>query len=114
MDLIKPQNLTLTREQLAMLMPYLVVSLGAMLSLMIGVMGGAARRVQNNLAVCGVSVITVIAGIYAVSSVWGEPAVTLFNGMLSADYFSNLFNVVLLGATGLVILGSYSYLEKEG
>lgn len=109
-ELIKPQNLTLSREQFAMLLPYLIVSFGAMASLLVGVMGKTSR----NMAVAGLSVITVIAGLFAVGQVWGEPSMTLFNNMLAADYYSNLFNVVLLGATGLVLMSSYSYLEKEG
>lgn len=109
-ELIKPQNLSLTHEQLAMLMPYLVVSLGAMLTLL----GGVFRGFNNKCLAAGLSLVTVVAGIYSLATIWGEPPVTLFNGMLSADYYSSLFNVVFLGATGLVILGSYAYLEKEG
>jgi len=109
-ELIKPQNLSLSSEQLAMLLPYLLVSLGAMVTLLVGVM----KSEKANLLSAGLSVLTVLAGIYAVSHVWGEPSVVLFNKMLAADYYSNLFNVLLLVATGLVILSSYSYLEKEG
>lgn len=110
-QLIKPQNLSLSREQLMLLMPYLVMAVGAMLSLLVGVFSHQAKR---NLAVAGMAVITVVAALFSVTHIWGEPGTTLFNNMLAADYYSSLFNVVLLSATGLVILGSYSYLEKEG
>ncbi|MEW6056568.1 MAG: NADH-quinone oxidoreductase subunit N [Bdellovibrionota bacterium] len=109
-QLIKPQNLTLSREQLAMMMPYLILAVGAMATLLVGVM----KSVRSNLVVAGLSLITVAAAILSVVSVWGEPSMTLFNGMLAADAYSNLFNVLLLGTTGLVLLSSYSYLEKEG
>ncbi|MBI3556437.1 MAG: hypothetical protein HY074_09260 [Deltaproteobacteria bacterium] len=109
-ELIKPQNLTLSREQFAMLLPYLMVAVGAMFTLLAGV----TRQANNKCAAAGVSLVTVVAGIYAVAAIWGEPSITLFNGMLAADYFAGLFNALLLGATGLVILASYSYLEKEG
>jgi NADH-quinone oxidoreductase subunit N len=109
-ELIKPQNLALSREQLSMLMPYLVVAVGAMVTLLAGVM----KTFKGKLPVAGLSLITVLAGLYATASVWNEPSMTLFNGMLAADYYSSLFNVVLLAATGLVILSSYPYLEREG
>lgn len=109
-ELINPQNLTLSREQLAWLLPYLVVAVGGMVTLLAGV----SRSFSKNIAACGAAVVTVIGAIYAIQNIWGEPSIVLFNGMLAADYFSNLFNVVLLGATGLVVLASYSYLEKEG
>ncbi|MBI3541646.1 MAG: NADH-quinone oxidoreductase subunit N, partial [Deltaproteobacteria bacterium] len=109
-ELIKPQNLALSREQLAMLMPYLVVAGGAMITLLLGV----TKNANNKLAAMVMSLVTVLAGIYSVTLVWGEPPMTLFNGMLAADYYAGLLNAVLLGATGLVILTSYSYLEKEG
>src|SRR4051812_10808742 len=109
-ELINPQNLTLSREQLAMLLPYLVVAVGAMVALIAGVL----RSANNKQAAAGLGVLTIVAALYAVTTTWGEPTLTLFNGMLAADYFSGLVNVVLLGATGLVILSSYSYLEKEG
>lgn len=109
-ELIKPQNLTLSREQLAMLMPYLVIAIGAMATLLAGVF----RGFNNKAAAAGVSLLTVAAGLYAVAAIWGEPSITLFNGMLAADYYASLMNLVLIATTGLVILGSYPYLEKEG
>lgn len=109
-ELIKPQNLSLSREQLAMLMPYLVVAIGAMATLLAGVINGF----NNKSAAMGVALVTVVAAIYSVTMIWGEPGIVLFNGMLAADFYSSLFNVVLLGATGLIILVSYPYLEKEG
>jgi NADH-quinone oxidoreductase subunit N len=110
MDLIKPQNLSLSPEQLAMLLPYLVVAVGSMLALLAAVMHGFSTKVA---AAC-VALLTVVGGLFAVSGVWGEPAMTLLNGMLAADYYASLFNALILAATGLVILSSYSYLEKEG
>lgn len=108
-ELINPQNLSLSREQLAWLLPYLVVAMGGMITLLAGV----AKGFNKNIAACGMAVLTVVAGLYSIHTIWGEPGMTLFNGMLAADYYSGLFNVVLLGATGLVVLASYSYLEKE-
>ena len=110
-QLIKPQNLSLSREQLAMLMPYLIMAVGAMASLLAGVMGKSGK---NLTSVAGISIITILAAIYSVTQVWGEPSMLLLNNMLAADYYSNLFNVVLLAATGLVLLSSYHYLEREG
>lgn len=110
-QLIKPQNLSISREQLAMLMPYLIMAFGAMASLLVGVMGKSGK---NLVSVAVISVVTVLASIYSVTQVWGEPSMLLLNNMLAADYYSNLFNVVLLAATGLVILSSYAYLEREG
>ncbi|MBI2605623.1 MAG: NADH-quinone oxidoreductase subunit N [Deltaproteobacteria bacterium] len=116
-ELIKPQNLVLSTEQLAMLMPYLIVAAGAMLTLLAGVIRGSsdpeANRRKRNLAAVLVGIATVTAGLLYTAKIWGEPGAVLFNGMLAADYYTGLMNAVFLAATGLVMLSSYSYLEKE-
>ena len=109
-ELIKPQNLTLSREQMAMLMPYLLLSLGGILTIIASVLHSS----KTNLYAASITVITLLAALWSVTNIWGEPTQVLFNGMLSADYFSSLFNVVLMIATLLVVLSSYPYLEREG
>lgn len=110
-QLIKPQNLSLSAEQLAMLLPYLIVAFGAMATLLVGVSG---KKENRSIAAAGLSIITILVAVCSVARVWGEPSVVMFNNMLAADYYANLFNVLLLGATGLVLLSSFAYLEKEG
>ncbi len=116
-ELIKPQNLALSTEQLAMLMPYLIVAAGAMLTLLAGVIRGSSdpeiNRRKRNLAAVLVGIATVVAGLLHTAKIWGEPGVVLFNGMLAADYYTGLMNAVFPAATPLVMLSSYSYLEKE-
>src|SRR5688500_6632119 len=97
-QLIKPQNLTISREQFVLLLPYLIMSVGSMATLLVGVM----KSVRSNAAVAGLSILILCGALYAISAVWGEPSMTFFNGMMAADYYSSLFNVIFIGATGLL------------
>ncbi len=117
-DLIKPQNLSMSAEQMTMFMPFIIMALGAMMALLAGVLHFSTNLAENqrkrNVASLGISVITLLTTLFCINRVWGEPNMVLFNNMLSIDYFTNLFNVVFVGATLLVSIVSYSYLDKEG
>jgi len=116
-ELIKVENLNFSAQTIQLLMPYLTVCIGGMIALLAGVLKFSKNPIENrkkqNISAFGVSVITSIFAIYYVLRLWGETQSTLFNGMMAADYYSNLFNLILLIATSLVLLSSWSYLEKE-
>ncbi|MGE4232085.1 MAG: NADH-quinone oxidoreductase subunit N [Bacteriovoracia bacterium] len=109
-QIINPLNLSLSKEQLAMLMPYFVISFGAMITLL----GGVFSKTKSNLTAMVMCLITLAATLASISKIWGEPAMMLFNNMLAADYYASLFNCIFVIATALVAISSYSYLEKEG
>ncbi len=108
-ELIKVQNLILSKEQIAWLLPYLIIAFGGMVSLIVGV----AKSFPRNLTTYITALLTLGAALYSIHYTWGEPGITLFNKMLAADNYSNFFNVILILSTGLVVLASYPYLEKE-
>ncbi len=109
-SIIKPQNLELTREQLTMLLPYLILIMGGMLTLLMTVFSPFKNNIKTvAFAAVGVLVLALLSSFY----VWGEPGTTLFNKMMAADYFTNLFNMLFISTTILVILSSISYLDKE-
>lgn len=108
-ELIKVQNLILSKEQIAWLLPYLIIAFGGMVSLIVGV----AKSFPRNLTTYITVLLTLGAALYSIHYTWGEPGITLFNKMLAADNYSNFFNVILILSTGLVVLASYPYLEKE-
>src|SRR4051812_42175981 len=105
MELIKADNLGLTHAQLMLFLPYFIILAGGMLTLLTGV----SKSLMNTPAPRVVAFGTVLAALYSVIGIWGEPGTSLFSGMLAADYFSNLLNVVFLASTALVMLSSFSY-----
>ena len=116
-DLIKPQNLSLSSEQMTMLLPYIIVAIGGMISLLAGVsvysQDPKINKKKRNQAAIGTAMITLFSTFLAIQRIWGEPTIILFNNMLSIDYFSCLFNLVFIGVTALICATSYHYLEKE-
>ncbi|HRK01718.1 MAG TPA: NADH-quinone oxidoreductase subunit N [Oligoflexia bacterium] len=110
-EFIKPQNLSLSPQQLSVLMPYLVVMTGGLITLLLGVF---RKAVNMTVPVAAFSVLTMVLAAYSLFLVWGEPTVSLFNDMMVVDNFSNLFNLIFIVATGLVIVGSNQYLVREG
>ena len=109
MDLIKPENLNLSYEQLMLSLPYFLVLFGAMAALLLGV----TQRFADQLMTKAFSVATCLAAVAAVVYVWGEPSATLYNRMLAADAFSNVFNVLFLAVTALVAVSSFDYLDRQ-
>lgn len=110
MDLINPDNLRLTYEQLMLSLPYFLLLFGAMAALLLGV----TDRFADQLMTKAVTVGTCIAAVAAVAYVWGEPSSLLYNSMLAADAFSNVFNVLFLVVTALVAVSSFDYLDRQG
>jgi NADH-quinone oxidoreductase subunit N len=74
---------------------------------------GVSRRFADQLMTKAITLGTTIAALAAMVYIWGEPTTKLFNGMLAADQFSNLFNGIFLVVTGLVALTSFSYLKRQ-
>lgn len=109
MDFIHPENLSLSSAQLLLCLPYFLMLGGGLIVLIAGV----SRRLSNSCIVPVLSVLTVVAALASVWNIWGEPGTNVFNQMLAADYFSNLFNVVFLVSTLFVLLSSFSYIKDS-
>jgi NADH-quinone oxidoreductase subunit N len=112
LNTINPQNLALHHLQWVALMPYAILALGVLASMLLGTVQFGEKH--SRMPVFAFSCLVVL-GAGAWSSVhWQHEPMQLFNGMMQLDYFSSFFNLLLCGATLLVFLGSYSYLEENG
>ena len=108
-QLIRPDLLNISIDQLKALAPFLIVLGGAALSMVTAVAQiDFLKRTIPTLAV--LTCIGVVA-----ASILGltEPATLLFNNMFSVDGYSAFFNVLILAIAGLTVLASTRYLEQE-
>ena len=109
MELIKVENLTLSSEQWAALLPYLVVATGGMLTVLVSVV----RSAQSATLAMVTAIATALIAIVVNCGLFGEASQSMFNNMMVVDSFSVTFNVLFLGITALVALASKAYLERE-
>ncbi len=119
LNTINPQNLVLSAAQWTALGPYIIVTVGILASMLLatvqfGSAGDAAVKSRHggsrlHLFLFSVAVLLAAGGWTALH--WVKEPVQIFSSMMVADYFSSFFNVLLCGATALIFLGSYSYLE---
>ncbi len=111
LNTINPQNLVLSEAQWFALGPYAIVAVGIMLSMLLATVKFGSGEHGSRLPVFLFSLaVVVVAGIWT-GMHWVKEPMNIFGGAMVADYFSSFFNVLLLSATALVMLGSYSYLE---
>lgn len=110
-QIIKPELLTFTSEQIHALMPYAWVFGGTIVALLLSVL----RRIQPKWPVFIATLATCAAGIYVSSELMHlDQTVILFNGMMVADSYSHFFNCVFLASAALTTLASFRYLDREG
>src|SRR5437868_5846645 len=110
LNTINPQNLSLSAAQWTALGPYVIVTLGILASMVLSTVNFGKNASRFPLFLFSMAVMTgacVWTGIH-----WAHEPMPLFGGMMVVDYFSSFFNMLLCGATALVMLGSYSYLEE--
>ena len=106
---IHPEFLSLSSDQIALLMPYFIVFGGTVLAMLAAVM----KTIQPKWPVFMLSVATVTAGFCFSVGLLGHESTSLFNGMMVIDRFSNFFNLIFLASAGLTILASFRYLDRE-
>lgn len=109
LNTINPQNLVLNAAQWTALGPYIILSVGIILSMLLATVRFGGSRLPLFLF----SLAVVLAAGAWNGMHWVKEPVQIFGGSMVADYFSSFFNVVLCAATALIFLGSYSYLEES-
>jgi NADH-quinone oxidoreductase subunit N len=107
---IRPELLTLASDQIAALMPYFVMFGGAVLAIFAAV----TRSLNPKWSVFLLTLATTVAsGYFAVKQI-PATTITMFDGMMVSDPFSNIFAVVFLSCAALTALASLRYLDREG
>lgn len=107
---INPANFTLSPEHWQGLGAYLLLTAGILLSMLLATVSFQGRI--GKLPLFLFSALVVIAAGAWTGLFWVREPMSVFGGMIQLDYFSSFFNALLLGATLLVMLSSYSYLDE--
>ncbi len=107
---INAQNLTLTDAQWMGLGPFLIMTVGILLSMLLATTSVSSR---SKLPIFLFSCLVVVASGAWTALYWVKEPIQVFGGSLALDYFGSFFNILLLATTLLVFLGSYSYLEES-
>jgi NADH-quinone oxidoreductase subunit N len=110
LNTINPQNLVISDIQWMGLGPYIILTVGTLLSMLL-VTASVSR--QSKLPLFLFTAITLAAAGAWTGLYWMKEPVSVFGGAMVMDYFSSFFNILLCGSTLLVLLGSYSYLEDS-
>ena len=108
---INPANFTLLPEHWNGLLPYLILAVGILLSMLL-----ATIRFDSKIGKLPLFLFTslvVVGAMFSICLFWIKAPMPIFGGMLQLDYFSSFFNILLLGSTLLVLLASYDYLEDH-
>ncbi|MGZ3694371.1 MAG: NADH-quinone oxidoreductase subunit N [Bdellovibrionota bacterium] len=112
LNTINAANLVLSQAQWLALGPYVIMTVGILLSMLLCTVhfgDGPGKKLPLMLF----SALTLaLAGIWT-GMHWVVEPVHAFGGAVVFDYMSSFFTVLLCGATLLVMLGSYSYLEHS-
>lgn len=107
---INPANFTLLPEHWQALGPSLLLTVGILLAMLLATVTFRSQIAKLPLFLFA-GLVTVAAAIW-LGLFWVKEPTFVFGGMLRFDYFSSFFTALLLGATLLVGLSSYSYLEE--
>ena len=91
------------------ILPEIILSVFAMLSLLIGVYGGQDKRTAN--------ITFVTAGLMVITGIWmlfdGSPSETAFNKMFIDDAFSRFAKVLVLLSSAAVLVMSLGYMLRH-
>jgi NADH-quinone oxidoreductase subunit N len=109
LNIIRPELLSLSAEQVQALTPYIYVFGGAIITMLASVV----RFMNPKWPVFLLTLATCCLGAFASIEQMNGASQTLFNGMMVSDAYSNFFNVVFLAAAGLTALASFRYLDRE-
>ena len=91
------------------ILPEIILSVFAMLSLLIGVYGGQDKRTAN--------ITFVTAGLMVITGIWmlfdGSPSETAFNKMFIDDAFSRFAKALVLLSSAAVLVMSLGYMLRH-
>lgn len=111
LNTINPTNLTLSAAQWTALGPFVIVTAGILLSMLLATVPFAREGKPCRLPLFAFSLLVMLGACAWTGTHWVREPVPVFGGMMTLDYFSSFFTVLLCGATALVMLGSFSYLD---
>jgi NADH-quinone oxidoreductase subunit N len=107
---IHPELLSLSAAQVAVLMPYILVFGGAILTTLACVL----KKIDPKWPVFILTLATCVAGAFSSAGLLhAHESQVLFGGMMVVDPFSNLFNLIFLGSAALTTMASFRYLDRE-
>lgn len=106
---IRPELLTISDDQVRVLMPYFIAILGGALAMITSV----GRLVSTKWTTFLVTLATAGAGICSSMGLLAENPQTLFNGMMVIDRFAQTMNIVFFACMGMTALASIRYLDEE-
>jgi NADH-quinone oxidoreductase subunit N len=111
LSILRPELMVLTSQQIATLMPYFLLFGGACIAILFSVL----KIMSPKWPVVLVSVAACAAAAWSASSLscHSTTTLTLFNGMMISDPFSNIFNVLFLVSAAATCLLSIKYLDQE-
>src|SRR5687768_11843201 len=109
LNTIKPELLTLTADQIRVLMPLLLVCGGGILA----ILGSVTRILKPKYLVFFLVLLTTGAAGYSAYELMPAESVILFNGMMVSDSFAHFFNILFLASAALTCLISFRYLDHE-
>ncbi len=109
LKIIRPELLSLSQSQIHALMPYFWTFGGTL----VAVLASVSRLLKPKWPVFIITVLTCIAGIFFSLDLVPQSPVSLFNGMMISDPYSNIFNIVFLSSVCLTSFSSLRYLDKE-
>jgi NADH-quinone oxidoreductase subunit N len=107
--LIRTELLSLSAEQLTVLMPFFWAFGGCVAAILLSVLRVISPKWPVFLVVlasCGL-------GVYSSLGLLGSDTQLLFNSMMVSDKYSNFFNIVFLLSAALTALASLRYLDRE-
>ncbi|MBN21411.1 MAG: NADH-quinone oxidoreductase subunit N [Bdellovibrionaceae bacterium] len=109
LNLIKPELLTLTSEQMTALMPYFWMMAGACLA----IIGSVLQSMQPKWVVFVLSIASAFLAMVSTWNTLGHPPILLFNGMMVVDSYTRFGNLLFIASGVLTSLGAFRYLDRE-
>ncbi len=107
--LIQTDMLSFSQETLNGTLPYLVVFLGAIATLLFSV-----QRKLSKIVIPALTLLFLGGAAWASMLQMGADATQLFGRTLASDPYGHFFNLIFLGAAAAVTVVSYRYLERQG
>ena len=108
---INPANFSLSPDQWQGLGAFILLAAGILLSMLLATVSFRGR--VGKLPLFLFASLTVIAAGAWTGLFWVTQPTPVFGGLLQLDAFSSFFNLLLLGATLLVMMSSYAYLDES-